>query len=78
MNRRKMIFAMAFALAAAPGIVLGASKAHLLGVVDLDADGRKELVIALRFPTVRTVVVYSAGQSAQRLDLVGEAQSFQK
>ena len=50
----------------------------LLGVVDLDADGRKELVIALRFPTVRTVVVYSAGQSPQRLELVGEAQSFQK
>lgn len=50
----------------------------LLGVVDLDGDGRKELVIALRFPTVRTVVVYSAGQSAQRLELVGEAQAFQK
>jgi hypothetical protein len=50
----------------------------LLGVVDLDGDGRQELVIALRFPTVRTVVVYSPTQSAQRLDLVGEAQSFQR
>jgi hypothetical protein len=50
----------------------------LLGVIDLDGDGRKELVIALRFPTVRTVVVYSASQSSQRLELVGEAQSFQK
>jgi hypothetical protein len=50
----------------------------LLGVLDLDGDGRKELVIALRFPTVRTVVVYSASQSSQRLELVGEAQSFQK
>jgi hypothetical protein len=50
----------------------------LLGVVDLDGDGRQELVIALRFPTVRTVVVYSASQSAQRLELVGEAQSFQR
>jgi hypothetical protein len=50
----------------------------LLGVVDLDGDGRQELVIALRFPTVRTVVVYSAGQSPQRLELVGEAQSFQR
>jgi len=50
----------------------------LLGVIDLDGDGRKELVIAVRFPTVRTIVVYSASQSAQRLELVGEAQSFQK
>ncbi|MGE5184379.1 MAG: hypothetical protein ACM31C_20055 [Acidobacteriota bacterium] len=48
----------------------------LLGVVDLDADGRKELVIALRFPTVRSIVVYSASQSAQRLELVGEATGF--
>ena len=50
----------------------------LLGVVDLDADGRKELVIALRFPTVRTIVVYSASSSPGRLELIGEAQSFQK
>jgi hypothetical protein len=51
----------------------------LLGVVDLDGDGRKELVIALRFPApVRTIVVYSASQSPQRLELIGEAQSFQK
>jgi hypothetical protein len=50
----------------------------LLGVVDLDGDGRKELVIALRFPTVRTIVVYSANSSPQRLELVGEAQSFQR
>jgi|GEM_PF-1093154 len=50
----------------------------VLGVIDLDGDGRKELVLALRFPTVRTVVVYSPGSSPQRLELVGEAQSFQK
>jgi hypothetical protein len=50
----------------------------LLGVVDLDGDGRQELVIALHFPTVRTVVVYSASESAQRLELAGEAQSFQR
>jgi hypothetical protein len=50
----------------------------LLGVVDLDGDGRQELVIALRFPTVRTVVVYSASESGQRLELAGEAQSFQR
>jgi hypothetical protein len=49
----------------------------LLGVVDLDGDGRNELVIALRFPTVRTVVVYAASVAPQRLELAGEAQSFQ-
>jgi hypothetical protein len=48
----------------------------LLGVVDLDGDGHKELVLALRFPTVRTVVVYSATSSPRRLELVGEGQSF--
>src|SRR6185436_7457133 len=50
----------------------------LLGVVDLDDDGRQELVIALRFPTIRTVVVYSASASPERLELVGEGESFQK
>lgn len=50
----------------------------LLGAIDLDDDGRLELVVALRFPTVRTVVVYAASGSPERLELVGEAQSFQK
>lgn len=50
----------------------------LLGVIDLDGDGRSELVLALRFPTVRTVVVYSAPSSPRRLELAGEAQSFQR
>ncbi|CAN5896732.1 hypothetical protein BH11MYX3_BH11MYX3_13370 [soil metagenome] len=50
----------------------------VLGVVDLDGDARKELVIALRFPTVRTVVVYAASGSAQRLELVAEGQSFSR
>jgi hypothetical protein len=48
----------------------------VLGVVDLDFDGRRELVVALRFPTVRTVVVFSPTSSSQRLELAGEAQSF--
>jgi len=48
----------------------------VLGVLDLDNDGRRELVIALRFPTVRTIVVYSATAMAQRLELAGEATSF--
>ena len=48
----------------------------VLGVVDLDGDTRKELVLALKFPTVRTIVVYTAPESARRLELAGEAQSF--
>lgn len=48
----------------------------VLGTIDVDGDGRKELVLALKFPTVRSVVVYSAVQSAERLELVGEAMSF--
>jgi hypothetical protein len=48
----------------------------VLGVVDLDGDGMKELVLALRFPTIRTIVVYSPTGTAQRLELVGEGQSF--
>ncbi|HWU88448.1 MAG TPA: hypothetical protein VN253_14275, partial [Kofleriaceae bacterium] len=48
----------------------------VLGVVDLDGDGRKELVLAFKFPTVRTIAVYTAPSSASRLELAGEAQSF--
>lgn len=48
----------------------------VLGVVDLDGDARKELVLALRFATVRTVVIYAAAGSAQRLELAAEGQSF--
>lgn len=48
--------------------------ADLLGVIDLDGDGRKELIFALRFPTVRSIVVYTATGSAEHLELAGEAQ----
>ncbi|HWO26200.1 MAG TPA: hypothetical protein VNO30_46050 [Kofleriaceae bacterium] len=48
----------------------------VLAVADLDGDGRKELVLALKFPTVRTIAVYTAPDSAQRLELAGEGQSF--
>jgi hypothetical protein len=48
----------------------------VLGVLDLDGDGRKEVVLALRFPTVRTIVVYSAKTTFTRLELVGESESF--
>lgn len=48
----------------------------LLGVVDLDGDGRKELVLALKFATVRSIVVYTATGSPERLELAGEGTSF--
>lgn len=48
----------------------------VLGVLDLDGDGRRELVLALKFATVRTIVVYTATAQPQRLELAGEATSF--
>jgi len=45
----------------------------VLGVVDLDADGRHELVLAYRYPEGRTFAVYSALRQSGRLELVGEA-----
>ncbi len=48
----------------------------VLGVLDLDGDGRRELVTAMRFPTVRTILVYAAAGSPQRLELAGEAEAF--
>jgi hypothetical protein len=50
----------------------------LLGVVDLDADGRRELIVAMRFPNVRSIVVYTSTASPQRLELAGEATGFAK
>ena len=54
----------------------GSVTLDVLGVVDLDSDGRVELVIALRFPTARTILVYTARDSPVRLELAGEATSF--
>jgi len=45
----------------------------LLGVVDLDGDGRFEVVLAYRYPEGRTFAVYAAQHQAGRLELVGEA-----
>jgi hypothetical protein len=50
----------------------------VLAVVDVDGDGRKELVMSFDFPTVRTIVVYTATGSPTRLELAGEGQPFQR
>ncbi|HTJ42139.1 MAG TPA: hypothetical protein VL463_08585 [Kofleriaceae bacterium] len=49
----------------------------LVGVADVDGDGRKELFVAFRYPDRRTVAIYSATSTAARLDLVGEALPWQ-
>nr|HEX4316969.1 hypothetical protein [Kofleriaceae bacterium] len=48
----------------------------VLGVLDLDGDGHREVVLALRFATSRSVVVYSSTGQIQRLELAGEGTSF--
>ncbi|MBP8806969.1 MAG: hypothetical protein KBG48_00040 [Kofleriaceae bacterium] len=44
----------------------------VLGVLDVDGDGWRELVLGLRYPDRKTVAVYSATASVARLSLVGE------
>jgi hypothetical protein len=61
---------------AAPGVVMdGKHKVELdvIGVIDVDSDGRREVVVAFRYHDRRTVAVYSAMSSAARLELVGES-----
>jgi hypothetical protein len=48
----------------------------VLGIVDLDGDGRREVVVAYRYPEGRTLAVYSAVRQAGRLELVGEASTW--
>lgn len=48
----------------------------LLGVVDLDGDGRRELLFSYHYAIRRTWAVYSATGSVARLDLVGEAEPW--
>jgi hypothetical protein len=48
----------------------------VLGIVDLDGDGRREVIVAFRFATSRSLVVYSAPAQAQRLELAGEGTTF--
>lgn len=48
----------------------------VLGVVDVDGDGRRELILAYHYAARRTWAVYSALSSSGRLDLVGEAEPW--
>ena len=48
----------------------------LLGVVDIDGDGRRELVVSYHYPARRTWAIYSPLATAGRLDLVGEAEPW--
>ena len=50
----------------------------VLGVLDLDGDGRRELVLGLRYAERRTIAVYSAIDSAARLSLIGESEPWPK
>ena len=46
----------------------------LLGVIDLNADGRRELIVAIRYPGGRSIVVYAAAPGAAMvIERVGEA-----
>lgn len=46
------------------------------GVLDLDGDGRRELILIYQYATRRTWAIYSATSTAGRLDLVGEAEPW--
>lgn len=45
----------------------------LLGVVDVDGDGRNEIIVSFHYSDRRTWAIYSATGSVGRLDLVGES-----
>ncbi|MBK7537405.1 MAG: hypothetical protein IPI49_18960 [Myxococcales bacterium] len=48
----------------------------VLAVVDFDDDGRREVVLGLRYPDQRTIAIYGAGESPSTLQLIGEATSW--
>ncbi len=61
---------------AVPNLLVGTSKAFrgmdLIAVLDLDADGRMELIFQLRYGEKRTWTVYAASQVSTRLELIAE------
>ena len=50
----------------------------ILGVLDIDGDGRQEVVVGLRYAERRTIAVYSAIDSAARLALIGAVEPWPK
>lgn len=48
----------------------------VLGVLDLDGDGRREIILIYQYATRRTWAIYSATSTVGRLDLVGEAEPW--
>jgi hypothetical protein len=48
----------------------------LLGVIDLDGDGRFEMILQLRYAEKRTWAIYSATQIATRIELVAEVEPW--
>lgn len=48
----------------------------VLAVVDLDDDGRSELVLGLRYPEQRTIAIYGTNDAPGTLTLIGEAASW--
>lgn len=83
-----------FGLRSTPPVDAGAGKMaekyvvlmDVLAVVDLDDDGRQEVVLGLRYPDSRSIVVYGGGVAggdgggggAVSLRLIGEATSWAK
>jgi hypothetical protein len=70
-----------------PGVEAGARveqrfvvDVDVIGVVDVDGDGRRELFLAYRYPEGqgRTIAVYSATSSVARLERVGASEPWQR
>ena len=63
---------------ASRGVIPAADPKHwrgldLLGVIDIDGDGRFELIVSYHYSDRRTWAIYSATSMVGRLELVGEA-----
>lgn len=65
-----------------PGIVVGEDPRHLvqvdlLGTLDIDGDGRREVALAFVYSERRTIALYTATSSATRLELIAETSPWQ-